>query len=366
VPWEPDVPPQRFSTLDGLRGVAALCVVLFHGRDWFGPAGVSRGYLAVDLFFVLSGLVIAASYEAQLESGALTAVRFVKVRLIRLYPLYLLGLCLGLATPVLSLILKGRIIHEYAPAWSALPPALFMLPSPFSASAVSQLFPLNGPAWSLFFEIFINFAYVLTRRLWSVGGIVVAMAVAATFLLLSPDQGDGGWNWGTIGYGFARVFYSFPAGVLIYRLYAGGWRAPALSGWAIVALFPLSLLLPDGWGVRLTVLAVFPLIVALGTGATCNGWSRWLFAHAGALSYALYAIHIPAMELTREAIVKLRLSPPPLEVGAAFLILIVPACVLIDRSYDAPVRRSLSAWLGVRLSRAGSAARSGEAEAVEA
>src|SRR5580693_5691081 len=87
----------HIATLDGLRGVAALDVMAFHGT--FGTTFhqyVSRGYLAVDFFFVLSGYVIARAYEARLEAGW-SKREFFRIRAIRLYPMIVIGMALGLA-----------------------------------------------------------------------------------------------------------------------------------------------------------------------------------------------------------------------------------------------------------------------------
>jgi peptidoglycan/LPS O-acetylase OafA/YrhL len=85
----------RFGTLDGLRGVAVMVVVLYHAGIIFG-AWISRfGYLAVDLFFALSGFVLSHAYDNRFVGGMRVA-EFLYLRVVRLYPLYFLGLVLGL------------------------------------------------------------------------------------------------------------------------------------------------------------------------------------------------------------------------------------------------------------------------------
>src|SRR5271170_6431289 len=83
-------------TMDGVRGVAAICVMLGH---FVVPLGVnhvlvSSSFFAVDIFFCLSGFVLCYSYEDRLDHG-LSAIDFIKLRLIRLYPIYIAGLALG-------------------------------------------------------------------------------------------------------------------------------------------------------------------------------------------------------------------------------------------------------------------------------
>ncbi len=91
--------PHRFLALDAMRGVAALIVVFFHSPGLFGRFLFTRGYLAVDFFFMLSGFVLTFAFQSKLDAG-LKTVTFVKQRLVRLYPLYFLGLTLGLLDAV--------------------------------------------------------------------------------------------------------------------------------------------------------------------------------------------------------------------------------------------------------------------------
>jgi peptidoglycan/LPS O-acetylase OafA/YrhL len=92
-----------YHALNGVRGIAALAVLLHHARTLIGDVSVS-GYMAVDLFFLLSGFVVAHAYEERLKGG-LTAWKFIKLRLLRFYPLYLVGILLGGAWMVAEMVL---------------------------------------------------------------------------------------------------------------------------------------------------------------------------------------------------------------------------------------------------------------------
>ncbi|KJC50888.1 hypothetical protein UB31_11670 [Bradyrhizobium sp. LTSP849] len=83
---------EHFLTLDGLRGLAAFGVLLFH-RRWLVPGGhfLDHAYLAVDFFFGLSGFVIAYAYGARLRDRSISFLGFLAVRVIRLYPLLILA-----------------------------------------------------------------------------------------------------------------------------------------------------------------------------------------------------------------------------------------------------------------------------------
>ncbi len=93
----------KFTVLDGLRGVAALCVVQTHTQDLLLGDTLPTAYLAVDLFFLLSGFVLAHAYEERLRQG-MTLHRFMLARLVRLYPLYLAGIAIAVPLAVLDML----------------------------------------------------------------------------------------------------------------------------------------------------------------------------------------------------------------------------------------------------------------------
>ena len=90
----------HFEILDGLRGLAAIAVVIFHFMEWvysdFSQNFIAHGFLAVDFFFCLSGFVIGYAYDERI--GKISVIAFLKLRLIRLHPLVIIGSVLGLLT----------------------------------------------------------------------------------------------------------------------------------------------------------------------------------------------------------------------------------------------------------------------------
>ncbi len=161
----------RFNTLDGLRGVAAIAVIFFHFTQHTTLRLFSGAGLAVDLFFCLSGFVIAHSYQQRLIGGMSFKDFFLK-RLVRLYPMFhMIGLMLG----ALALLMKSAYsqtsltLHQ---TLSSIALNAFYVPylSDFyiqigKDKIDSALFPTNDPAWSLFFELLVNivFAFVVIR-----------------------------------------------------------------------------------------------------------------------------------------------------------------------------------------------------------
>jgi peptidoglycan/LPS O-acetylase OafA/YrhL len=332
-----------FGTLNGLRGIAALVIVAFH-TTLCDTLHLNNGYLAVDLFFVLSGFVVAHAYEKRLQSGV-TLGGFLRIRLIRLYPLYILGVLLSILFLLLSYLSKGQIREE---GFASIPYAILMLPTPASDWSQGQLYPLNLPAWSLFFELIVNVVYAATFRYWTPLRIgVVLTIIASIFLYTSPYINPvvsalGGTNWSSLTLGLMRVFYSFPAGVLIYRLYQRGVRISAVPPLILIAAFPLLLMLPSTWGVPFDVLVGFPVLVALATASDAGRGISAVSNTLGAASYAVYAIHDPLHQLIVPVFERLGVTRRLADI--VLVACIIPVSLFIDRVYDTPIRARLSNW----------------------
>jgi peptidoglycan/LPS O-acetylase OafA/YrhL len=334
-----------FEAMNGIRGVAALVVVIDHcsAFGWF-PGELARkfveyGSLAVDLFFVMSGFVIAHAYSDKLSRG-MTTRNFLLTRLVRLYPLYVLGIGIGCITPIVSLVHQGRITDAQIPVVASVPFASAMLPSPIAVSWSQVLYPLNGPAWSLFFELLVNILYAATWRRWTKGNILVVMGLSAAALLWSHDF-TGGWNWASLPVGFWRVLYSFPAGVLIYLFYKEGCRIPLIYFPIMVLAFGLCLLLPGFWCKAFAVFAGFPTMIAFSARIEPAGVLASICGKLGAASYAIYAIHDPLLWLANNIWSKFGPGQNSLLLGAAFTCAIIPACLVIDHVFDQPIRSAL-------------------------
>ena len=219
----------KFVMLDGLRGVAAIAVVLFHRRWWFAEDGdfLQHAPLAVDFFFLLSGFVIAYAYEAKLNAG-MSFRRFLVKRLIRLYPLIVVGAFLGGAFILLKEIrTEGRISD-------ALEITIFgmaAIPMPLPNSIASQPFFADQPLWSIFFEILVNMglAAFLYRSKTPVLKfiVVVNFCVYLIAVAIKGDVGLIGNQYGPYGLmllaGLPRTMCSFFLGVLIFRSLEHDW-----------------------------------------------------------------------------------------------------------------------------------------------
>jgi len=348
-----------YSTLNGLRGFAAVAVLTIHGQGFFGPWIAKSGYLAVDLFFVMSGFVIAHAYEGRFKSGLGTA-EFFWIRFVRFYPLFLVGTVIGSISAVLAWKMGAGELGR-SELIQAVFLGLFMLPSP-DLNMSFALYPTNPPGWSLFYELIINTFYVAFWRVLSNRVLLVTTAVAAAMIVVSAvyfGTLDIGSYWGTVSGGIIRVYFSFFAGVLIYRRGLPK-LPPGVLSW-IPLLLATGLVAVDVDGTArivfdvFCVLVMFPAIIAVSTSIEPDRFSRSLFEYLGAASYALYAIHAPILELARRAVRMFGFAPATFApwLGVALLLAIFAFALALNRLYDEPARRILS-----RLTRRVTAARS--------
>ncbi len=296
----------RFETLDGIRGIAAIAVMLFHcGLTLDEPRMMGHGALAVDVFFVMSGFVVDRAYGARLRAGW-PRKAFASARVAKLYPLYAAGLLLGAALQIVQLALQGRAVPVGALAFAMLAGALL---APLIGGDEQQVFPLNGPAWSLMTEALMNVAFGLKPR-WEPRLLGAAMGCAALALALAAIDGVSLLQGGRSDHLWVDVLrgaFGFGAGVLISKA-AGRWSMPMLRGrWAAAAAVALlgTMLLPrtraDLWFDPLAILLLCPATILLGTAhSPSNGAVRLLCARLGALSYPLYIVHAPLLKLAAE------------------------------------------------------------------
>lgn len=345
--------PKRFEFLDGIRGIAAIFVLMRHTSSLWNFS-VYRSYLAVDIFFILSGFVIAHAYDRRLCGGTLGLRRFVLIRLIRLYPVFLLSLLLC------SALWAAKLVHQDVAAagllWQlAAAMALHALFLPAHMAGSNALFPINGPYWSLFFELIANVLYGAVRPLLSRRGhIALLICSSIVVAVVGYLQGnlDFGYDWGYLSMagGLARALFGFFFGLLLYQSHEAflqrlrGRLSPWLAIGAVAAVLgsPSAGAL-DPWLDMLALLLVFPLCVLVGAQRpVAAGRLTAGLMVLGAASYPLYVLHRPVAQLLRGALGHL---PQPLG-GLALAALVVALSVWLERRVDIPLRRALSARLG--------------------
>lgn len=332
----------HFGGLDGLRGVAAMAVAANHAYRLLGFQLLAHGYMAVDFFFMLSGFVISHAYQERLGRD-MTLARFVQARVDRLYPMVILGVGAGALALGMGL------------GWQAVLPAallqFLLLPAPFLHAYDDFIWPLNPPAWSLFWEVLASLAFGLF--LFRASNRVLA----GIFLGFALWLGAVALRWSTVevGYvaanaleGLPRTAVSFTLGMLLWRCCKAGLLGrfrdrPAPGLWLIAALLTAVFLIPgrSGYVDMLLILVILPGLLLAGvlSGAASGVWS-W----AGRISYPLYLVHFPILFALQPF---LRSEMSAAERGlwfAGYLAAALLAGWLAAVCWDEPVRRALRRW----------------------
>lgn len=372
----------RYEILDGLRGVAALVVIMYHLFETYfpmlGKQVFHHGYLAVDFFFVLSGFVIGYAYDDRW--GKMTTWGFFKRRLVRLHPLAVIGTLIGAALFFFQ-DAAFPMIRE-ASAWKfffCVLMGVLMIPvTPgMDIRGCWESNPLNGPNWTLTYEYFGNILYALIfRKLPKVAlGVLCVLTAFLTlnmtldldvFGILPDGKFDviGGWNFSgyQIFIAFSRLLYPFICGLLISRILPSRMSPSCPSGspislkggfwWCaltLVVIFSVPLIngrncLADGIYQSAAILILFPLLVLAGAGSEIKGVrSQRICRFLGEISYPLYITHYPLAHLQKAWVAGHADAALWMHVFVTLSVIVLAIAMAwaIYRMYDIPVR----AWL---------------------
>jgi peptidoglycan/LPS O-acetylase OafA/YrhL len=352
---------KRFYLMDGLRGLAAMLVVTFHVMSMRPnplPPPFPNAFLAVDFFFVLSGFVIAYTYDDRLQGG-LSFRDFFVSRVIRLYPLILLGLIAGIVhVDIQSHSLTAGTSLRYF--LTSLAGEMFLIP----ISILGDHMLFDYPIWSLSLEFITYLVFAtLVRKRWAGNKTLVALVLVSLYILSTGAHGHSMMNVGFHVHenllALARVGFSFGFGVLLFRGYrAYGNRVMRGIGGICFGLVGVGTLLfalansnPLITTFRpqlLIVALVLPFVVfvsafvevPLSLGALCT--------FLGDMSYPMYLLHEPLLAPV--------LNNTALHRGGLFYLTVMSVMSwFVFRYVDTPVRRWLSTtykqWADAEASR---------------
>jgi peptidoglycan/LPS O-acetylase OafA/YrhL len=348
----------HFEILNGLRGLAAIVVVIFHFMEIiitdFSKNFISHGYLAVDFFFCLSGFVVAYAYDNRIAGMGIKT--FIKLRLIRLQPLVIIGSILGLFTFLFDPYSNLYAIYGFKETALLFITSTFLIPYPVVSERYFNLFNLNAPSWSLFWEYVANLVYVvvLFKVTKKILPILVVLAAAGLFYV-SYNSGNllGGWSGGTFFDGLARISFSFLIGMLIFR---SNWILKNKLGLlGMSTLLLLAFLTPYNeqwnWLVDFVIVTLyFPLLVALGAGATLVSKYYKINKFSGDISYPLYMTHYPFMWVFANYVAVTTPSNTELNfVIPISIVLLVSFAYFVTIFLDFPIRRYLKDKLKASL-----------------
>lgn len=356
----------HYHALDGLRGVAALMVLAYHLFESFATSQVDQvvnhGYLAVDFFFILSGFVVGYAYDDRFRNKRISNKEFIKRRLIRLQPMVVMGALIGAICFYFAEYEAWdvRSVGISALLWATLLNILLIPVAPkYEIRGNGEMYPLNGPSWSLFFEYLGNLIYMWVLRKLSnkaLTFVVGALAIGiGYFAIWGPFGGIGaGWTMDTpnmIG-GLLRIFFSFSAGLLISRKFKplnirGGFWISALI---IVVLLSMPRIggeerfWMNGIYETICILIIFPLLVVMGASDSSEDMTtKSISKLLGDISYPLYMVHYPFLYLYYSYVkvhgVTFQESLPQ---AALFYFGSIVVAILALKLYDEPIRRWLS------------------------
>jgi len=355
---------EHFEVLDGLRGSAAILIVIFHAFNysfgWDTPLSLMHhAYLAVDFFFGLSGFVVAYAYDDRW--ARMSTLQFFRIRLIRLHPLVLLGATLGLLGYLLDPF--GKAINQTSAPMLLLAyvTSLLLLPSPPVGGRQNESQALNGPAWSLMQEYLGNIAYALIlRRLraLTLGIIFVVSGLVLIWVANTKGSLDGGWGYPEIWMAPLRLTVSFVMGLWLYRI-QHRIRRPQIGLLILSILLVVIFQAPkfpnvsgfslDGLYDAACVLFLFPIIIICGAHSNAGAGMVRLCKFSGRLSYPLYITHIPFVYVIANFA---NTRHPATSVVLVCIFLLLPTVIAVAwlalRYFDEPVRAWLTSRYGMK------------------
>ena len=364
----------HYAILDGLRGVAALLVVWYHIFEGYAFAGgtmiktVNHGYLAVDFFFMLSGFVVSYAYDDRLGKS-LTLKNFFKRRLIRLHPMVVMGAIVGLIAYCIQGCVQwdGTQVSVTNILISLLLGMLLIPVFPGAAHDVrgnGEMFPLNGPGWSLFFEYFGNILYALFIRRFSNKVLIfwtiftgVGLGMFSIFDVAGYGSIGIGWTMDAVNFfgGLFRMIFPFSMGMLLAR----NFRPLKIKGafWICSLILAVLFHVPyiegtsfhfNGLFEFITIAGIFPVVLLLGaSGTTTDKITAKISKFLGEISFPLYMVHYPVMYLFYAWIIDKKLYTLGETWQVALLVIAgsVMLAYLCLKLYDEPVRK----WLGKKF-----------------
>lgn len=353
----PTLTGRRFITLDAMRGIAAISVMMFHYLLGTPYHIFDHAFYAVDFFFVLSGVVLTHAYVETIRHG-MRFTGYMKARIIRLYPFYAVGMIMGIALLpsywMLSYIVGFRPVDYVL---SVICNALF-LPFPNQAAVPfvrdwtmpGAIFPFNIPAWSLFFEMLASAAlFAAIRRRVRPEYVVGLSLVGLTGAFLYHRTMNVGWTQATILPGLLRTSFGFFLGVLLYKAFNLTRNLRVVLHPLIILILTLAVLaFPPVRFVNATTMCMvlIPVLIWLGLSTNDDVERQGIFIWLGRISYGVYAIHFPIYRIVIFVLAGTSLAREmqrsPLLTACVLAAVVIATAHLVTSLLDEPLRRWLS------------------------
>jgi peptidoglycan/LPS O-acetylase OafA/YrhL len=343
----------HYIILDGLRGVAALLVVIFHLFEGIFPTleghPMRHGYLAVDFFFMLSGFVVGYAYDDRWSK--MTVWQFFKIRLVRLHPMVIAGVLIGAIGFWFDPFVSLRPPFQFKELMLAVAFGFFLMPSK-DIRGWGETHQLNGPSWSLLQEYIGNILYGIWIRKFSNLALWLLVTVSAAALAITAFwRGDigTGWSYETFWIAVVRMMFPFFAGLFLFRMgtLIRVKHAFLFCSALLTLVFAVPYLKYNGLYEAGVIMVIFPVIVLLGAGGTVSGIMEKVCRFAGDISYPIYITHYPFIYIYTMWIYEKKPGAAqiaPVAIGLFFLFIGLAWALL--KFYDTPVRNWLrKRWL---------------------
>lgn len=344
--------PRHLDALTGLRGIAAWMVVLYHVRLsllQLLPGGViavlARGYLAVDLFFMLSGFVIWYNYEQRLREGGWNKTRqFLWRRFARVWPLHAAVLA-GFVGFAVVLKLSGRPVSNYP--FAELPLHVLLIQN----WGLTKALAWNHPAWSISTEFAAYLLFPVVVSTWrshtarSIAVVGAVAALAASLYALFAVNGYDRLGEDITGLGLARCLIEFAMGSLMCLLWARWSEQRRAALCAALGCFSIAI---AGAALRLPEIAIVPIVfwsalfaVALDRGKVAQVLASSVPRYLGEISYSTYLAHFGLFIVYKMAFVGSGLQLSWMTFGG-FLLMVLLVSMGLYHGLEKPAQRWLS------------------------
>ncbi len=373
----------RYEILDGLRGVAAVIVVMFHLFETYSKGVpyqiLNHGYLAVDFFFVLSGFVVGYAYDSRWTRG-MTFGNFCKRRIIRLQPMLIFGTMVGALLYYMQSDHPDFSIVKETPWWIVVllmicGGTVLPIPKSWDIRGWSEFNPLNGATWSLLWEYIANLLYGLFLHRVKLHTLIVLSVIAALLVINVClnidifgvlDARDyaaytmiGGWSLtpDQLLIGFSRLAYPFLIGLVISRVakmqihisrHGFVWCSIILA--AVLVMPRVGGAHPENFWMNglyeiLAILLIFPLIIMMGRGSMVDGEKyEGLCKFLGDISYPLYVTHYPIIYVQMSWAASHPDAPTSQHIFMAccYFVMTIGLAYASMKLYDLPIRQWLT------------------------
>ena len=338
----------HYPILDGLRGTAAILVVIFHLFEAYYPVPANHpmhhGYMAVDFFYLLSGFVVGYAYDDRWSKMSIRD--FFKIRLIRLHPLVILGVLIGAIGFWLDPYTNGSQHVSLLKLAGVMLISFTLLPAP-DIRGWGETHPLDGPCWSLLQEYVANVLYAVFGHKMSKIILWVIVCISGIVLaIVAHRHGDvaTGWGYANIWIAVVRMMFPFFAGLLLFRT-GKLIRIPfayVLCSLVLIILFMLPTFKYNGLYEAACIIIAFPLVVAAGAGGLVKGrWAK-VCKFSGEISYPIYILHYPFIYIYTAWVYQEKPSPQYIfPVACGLLVFFILLAYAALKLYDEPIR----AWL---------------------